>query len=186
MLSRLSCVLSRRSIRFAATSVDFDRRSGWLTYVSTNRHSWQHTAEANALEPYDSEFRRYYAARGGQINERMWHAIAAAYPSAARAPTSRLRRLQTACVALLFGLAPGIAPGFGFDVVAHRAQELAAAPYRAPEINLPKELQGIDYDHFRDIRFRQERALWHGANLPFEVAFFHLGLYFNHPVRINE
>ncbi len=186
MLSRLSCVLSRRSIRFAATSDDFDRRSGWLTCVSTNRHSWQHTAEANALEPYDSEFRRYYAARGGQMNERMWQQIAAAYPSGARAPTSRIRGLQTACVALLFGLAPGIAPGFGFDAVAHRAQELAAAPYRAPEIKLPTELQSIDYDHFRDIRFRQERALWHGANLPFEVAFFHLGLYFNHPVRINE
>ncbi len=83
-------------------------------------------------------------------------------------------------------LAPGVALGFGFDTVVHRAQELAAAPYHPREVKLPKELQAIDYDHFRDIRFRPERALWHGTNLPFEIAFFHLGLYFNHPVRINE
>jgi glucans biosynthesis protein len=79
-----------------------------------------------------------------------------------------------------------LAHGFSFDAVAHRAQELAAAPYRPHEVKLPKELETIDYDHFRDIRFRPERRLWHDANLPFELAFFHLGLYFNHSVRINE
>ncbi len=93
---------------------------------------------------------------------------------------------RVVCVALLCGSASGAVLGFGFDTVAQRAQELAAAPYRAPEVKLPSELQGIDYDHFRDIRFKPERALWHGTKLPFEVAFFHLGLYFTHPVRINE
>jgi glucans biosynthesis protein len=90
------------------------------------------------------------------------------------------------CIALLLGSASRAALGFGFDTVAHRAQQLAAAPYRAQEVKLPSELQGIDYDHFRDIRFKPERMLWHDAKLPFEVAFFHLGLYFNRPVRINE
>jgi periplasmic glucans biosynthesis protein len=93
---------------------------------------------------------------------------------------------RAACIALLLGLSPGITLAFGFDSVAHRAQQLAAAPYRPQEVKLPKELQAIDYDHFRDIRFRPERALWHNTNLPFEIAFFHLGLYFNRPVRINE
>jgi periplasmic glucans biosynthesis protein len=96
------------------------------------------------------------------------------------------RRARAAAIALLFGLTSGAALGFGFDAVAHRAQQLAAAPYRAQEVRLPNELQGIDYDHFRDIRFKPERALWRDAKLPFEVAFFHLGLHYNRPVRINE
>jgi glucans biosynthesis protein len=103
----------------------------------------------------------------------------------ARAPAAK-RLGRVAAVALFAALASGAAPGFGFDEVAHRAQQLAAAPYRAQKIELPKELQGIDYDHFRDIRFRGDRSLWHDAKLPFEVAFFHLGLYFDRPVRINE
>jgi len=103
----------------------------------------------------------------------------------ARAPAAK-RFGSAAAVALFAALAPTAAPGFGFDEVAHRAQQLAAAPYRPQKIDLPKELQGIDYDHFRDIRFRPERSLWRDAKLPFEIAFFHLGLYFDRPVRINE
>ncbi|TMG85040.1 MAG: glucan biosynthesis protein G [Betaproteobacteria bacterium] len=87
---------------------------------------------------------------------------------------------------MLFALTPWTALGFDFEEVAHRAQQLAAAPYRPQKVELPKDLQGIDYDHFRDIRFKPERALWRDAKLPFEVAFFHLGLYFDRPVRINE
>jgi periplasmic glucans biosynthesis protein len=95
-------------------------------------------------------------------------------------------RRRAAGVALLFGLTSGAALGFGFDAVMHRAQQLAAAPYRAQEVKLPSELQGIGYDQFRDIRFKPDRSLWRDAKLPFEVAFFHLGLYYNRPVRINE
>jgi glucans biosynthesis protein len=101
-------------------------------------------------------------------------------------PCARAWLSRAVCVALLLGSTSGVALGFGFDIVARRAQQLAAAPYRAQEVKLPSELQGIDYDRFRDIRFKPEHALWRDAKLPFEVAFFHLGLYFNRPVRINE
>src|SRR5271154_718830 len=121
-----------------------------------------------------------------QMNSRMRQQIEVSCPWQARAPASRCCAGRTARFALLFCLASGMAHGFSFDAVAHRAQELAAAPYRPQEIKLPKELETIDYDHFRDIRFRPERRLWHDANLPFELAFFHLGLYFNRSVRINE
>jgi glucans biosynthesis protein len=100
--------------------------------------------------------------------------------------TSTARRGLIGCAALLIGFAPAISLGFDFEEVAHRAQQLAAQPYRPQNVELPRELQGIDYDHFRDIRFRPERSLWRDAKLPFEVAFFHLGLYFDRPVRINE
>src|SRR5207237_1729884 len=33
---------------------------------------------------------------------------------------------------------------------------------------------------------KPDRALWRDAKLPFEVAFFHLGLHFVQPVKINE
>jgi len=104
----------------------------------------------------------------------------------ARGASSIARGGRLGCAALLLALAPALALGFDFEEVAHRAQQLASQPYRAQKVELPKELQGIDYDHFRDIRFRPERMLWRDQKLPFEVAFFHLGLYFDRPVRINE
>ena len=99
---------------------------------------------------------------------------------------TRVRRARIAGGALILAFAPAVACAFDFEEVAHRAQQLAAQPYRPQKVELPKELQGIDYDHFRDIRFRPEDALWRDARLPFEVAFFHMGLYFDKPVRINE
>ena len=93
-----------------------------------------------------------------------------------------MRSLLTALVLLLAAQA---AWAFDFDDVAQRARELAAAPYkRGP--GLPKELQGLDYDRYRDIRFKPQRFLWREAKLPFELAFFHPGLYFDQPVRLHE
>jgi len=74
---------------------------------------------------------------------------------------------------------------FGFDDVARRAQQLAASPYKAPPA-LPKEIQALNYDQYRDIRFEPDHALWRGHKLPFELAFFHLGWFFDRPVRIHE
>ncbi|HUH93153.1 MAG TPA: glucan biosynthesis protein G [Casimicrobiaceae bacterium] len=95
------------------------------------------------------------------------------------------RRVGVAGFALL-AIIPAAAHAFDFEEVAHRAQQLAAQPYRPQKVELPKELQGIDYDHYRDIRFRPDRMLWRDAKLPFEIAFFHMGLYFDQPVRVNE
>ena len=47
-------------------------------------------------------------------------------------------------------------------------------------------MQGLTYDRYRDIRFKPNEAWWRGAKLPFELAFFHQGFYFDQPVRINE
>lgn len=77
------------------------------------------------------------------------------------------------------------ARAFDFNDVASRARELASTPYKRPAA-LPKELQSLDYDRYRDIRYKPERFLWRGSNLPFELAFFHQGLFFDQPVRIHE
>ena len=83
-------------------------------------------------------------------------------------------------------LSPGAAFGFAFDDVATLAAERAAAAYKARTDDLPAALASLDYDHFRDIRLRPERSLWRAEGLPFEVAFFHEGMNFRYPVKINE
>ena len=102
---------------------------------------------------------------------------------------ARRRALARACAVLLacaalLGARTSVA--FGFEDVARRAKELAASAYKKPEVNLPKSLQELTYDQYRDIRFRPERALWRKAKLPFEVMFFHQGLYYNYPVAMHE
>ncbi len=99
---------------------------------------------------------------------------------------SRLSSLVIALAAALLAATPAPVAAFGFDDVATRARALAAAPYRKPEGTLPKELQGLTYDQYRDIRFRPEKAYWRTARLPFELMFFHQGLYYEQPVRLHE
>jgi glucans biosynthesis protein len=50
---------------------------------------------------------------------------------------------------------------------------------------LPAALRDLDYDAYRDIRFRPEKAIWRAEKLPFELMFFHQGRAVSEPVRIN-
>jgi periplasmic glucans biosynthesis protein len=93
--------------------------------------------------------------------------------------------LRRGAVALLGGLLAGAVHAFGFPDVAAQAQKLAAQPYKAPPRVLPANLRELDYDAYRDIRFKPERALWRNEKLPFELMFFHLGRAVQEPVRIN-
>ena len=77
------------------------------------------------------------------------------------------------------------AQAFGLDDVAGRARELAAQAYKPPQVKMPPELSELDYDAYRDIRFRPERALWKAEKLPFELMFFVQGRAVPEPVRIN-
>lgn len=78
-----------------------------------------------------------------------------------------------------------LAPAFDFDDVAALARKQALAPYRVPDRKQPAELAALNYDQYRDIRFRPDHALWRADNLPFEVMFFHVGKA-NERVRMNE
>jgi glucans biosynthesis protein len=77
------------------------------------------------------------------------------------------------------------APAFGFDDVDRRAKAAAEASF-APAKALPRELQNLQYDQYRDIRYKPDRSLWRDAKLPFEIAFFHQGWHFEQAVRVNE
>ena len=87
---------------------------------------------------------------------------------------------------LCAGAAMAQPKAFGFDDVVARARALAATAPKPPESGLQKELLDLDYDEYRDIRFRPDRGVWHDAKLPFELQFFHLGFHYNRTVRIHE
>ncbi len=71
-----------------------------------------------------------------------------------------------------------------FDHVAEEARRRAASPYRAPDHALVTAAADFDYAEYRDIRFRDERAVWRGST-PFEVQLFHPGGASDVPVRIH-
>ncbi len=84
------------------------------------------------------------------------------------------------------GMAQAQATPFGLAQVAQLAWERAQGPYQPANAELPAELTGLDYDGYRDIRFRPARSLWRATPGPFEVQFFHRGLYQREPVRLFE
>ena len=52
-----------------------------------------------------------------------------------------------------------------------------------PPSPIPEELRGIDFDLYRQIRFRPERALWRDG--PFEAQLFHRGFYYGRAVDVS-
>ena len=67
------------------------------------------------------------------------------------------------------------------------AKQLAAEPYAAPnKESLPGWMKGLTYDQYRDIRFKEDMALWKKDELPFRAMFFHPGYLFREPVTIRE
>ena len=102
---------------------------------------------------------------------------------------SRAGRTRVRCAVVMLAalvLVATDAHGFGFDDVIKRAQRLAASTYEKPSAALPRSLQALDYDAYRDIRLRHDRALWRDLKLPFEIMFFHRGYLFEDPVVIHE
>jgi glucans biosynthesis protein len=73
-------------------------------------------------------------------------------------------------------------PRFSFDEVVKRARQLAGAPYDATPARLPETLEQLDFDAWRDIRFKPEKAIPIGQ---FRLHVFHLGHLFKRSVTIN-
>ncbi len=66
------------------------------------------------------------------------------------------------------------------------AQELAQKPYKAQDTSLPDGFKDLSYDDYRAVRFKPERALWRGENVPFQVQFFHRGFIFKDRIDVFE
>jgi glucans biosynthesis protein len=75
---------------------------------------------------------------------------------------------------------------FDANLVRRTARGLAEKAFVPPDTTLPASLQDLDYDRYRTIRFKPDRALWRGEGLPFEAQFFHRGFLFTDRVAIHE
>lgn len=72
------------------------------------------------------------------------------------------------------------------EYVAKKAEQRARKPFRSPRADLPDFLKKLTYDDYRQIAFRDDKALWAEDSLPFRAEFFHLGYLYQEPVHLNE
>lgn len=74
---------------------------------------------------------------------------------------------------------------FDFEEVERRAEELAKVAYDARVPTLPAPIAKLDYDAWRDIRFRPDKAFLGGDGSPFRLQLFHVGFLYTRPVTVN-
>jgi glucans biosynthesis protein len=76
---------------------------------------------------------------------------------------------------------------FSFELLVETARKAAAAPYAPPPRPAPAVLERIDYDAHGKLRYKPELGLWGAApdQRRYPVTFFHLGRYFQKPVRMH-
>lgn len=80
----------------------------------------------------------------------------------------------------------GTAQPFDWNWLKAYARDLATSPFEPPVDQRPPALAALSWDQYNAIRFRPEEALWHGTELPFQVQFFHLGIFYQTAVRVFE
>lgn len=105
---------------------------------------------------------------------------------APRTPASRLRKALLAGSALVCLLSAGQLWAFNLDDVAAKAKDLAGQKYEAPKSNLPAVFRDMKFGDYQKIRFRAEKAEWADDKTPFKLSFYHQGMHFDTPVKINE
>ena len=98
----------------------------------------------------------------------------------------RLVGLASIFCAAIYAVTAQAETAFSFNNVIDKARDEAGRPFTMNGQNVPDFLLNLSYDKWRDIRFLPEKSLWRAENLPFEVQFFHPGLYYNRLVKINE
>ena len=74
---------------------------------------------------------------------------------------------------------------FGYQDVVKRARDLAAAPFDARFRRLPDGLANLDFDAWRDIRFKSDKPLLGQEGANFRLELFHLGHLYKRPVVVN-
>lgn len=91
------------------------------------------------------------------------------------------------CVSTLAAaFCPQAAHAFGFFDVVKSARELSQKSYEAPKPNLPDALSSLKFAGYQEVRYRADRLHWRGTGTRFQLGFYHQGMHFNSPVKINE
>jgi len=65
------------------------------------------------------------------------------------------------------------------------AAKMATKPFVPPTENVPEQWAKLNYDQYRDIRFRSERAVWRGQGRNFELHLLPSGWLYKQPISIN-
>ncbi|NBT46097.1 MAG: glucan biosynthesis protein D, partial [Gammaproteobacteria bacterium] len=81
-------------------------------------------------------------------------------------------------------LVPEVRP-FDFSDVETKAQELSKQSYLRDDSGMPESLVKLNYDQYRDIRYKTEKSIWRDEGLPFQVQAFHRGFMFKDRVIVN-
>jgi glucans biosynthesis protein len=76
-------------------------------------------------------------------------------------------------------------PRFSHETVLRRARDLATMPFDGSVAPLPDALAKLDFDAYRDIRFRPDRALLAMPGSLFRMQMFHPGFLFTRTVTVN-
>src|SRR5215468_9148907 len=108
--------------------------------------------------------------------------------SAVREPVCRTA--FAVCLFALLGGAPAhseaqTGTSFGYQTVQRLAAELAQKSFAAPTTDAIKGTENLDYNQYRQIRFRRERTIWRGEGLNFELQVLPTGWLFKAPIEIN-
>ncbi|APQ13182.1 glucan biosynthesis protein G [Pseudomonas oryzihabitans] len=89
-------------------------------------------------------------------------------------------------LSVALGLFSAQALAFSLDDVAAKAKELSGQKFVAPKSNLPASFSGMKYADYQQITFNQDKAYWKDAKTPFRLNFYHEGMQYSVPVKINE
>ena len=81
--------------------------------------------------------------------------------------------------------AAATAPAFGQGEVIKRARDLASAPFEPTIPPLPESIAALDFDAWRDIRFKSDKPLLGPPGGNFRLELFHLGHLYRRPVVVN-
>ena len=102
----------------------------------------------------------------------------------ARLPLPDLCTAASATGTTLSPLSPP--QSFDYAWLKGQARALANAVYQPPVSHIPEAVQALDWDQYQAMRYRADHALWAQDRRRFQVKFFHLGLYYQSPVRLYE
>ncbi|OCR26907.1 glucan biosynthesis protein G [Pseudomonas syringae] len=106
--------------------------------------------------------------------------------NAAKTPGKRLRSALLASSALICLFGSTSLWAFDLDDVAAKAKEMSGQKFEAPKSNLPAEFRDMKFADYQKIRFREDKAEWAADKTPFKLSFYHQGMHFDTPVKINE
>ncbi len=73
---------------------------------------------------------------------------------------------------------------FSWDLLKQNAKALSAQPFRPAAGGMAPALANLNYDQYRNIEFKPEKAIWNGTARNFRVELFHAGYIYRDPVAV--